>query len=74
MSIILVSAASAAGYFIILKKTLGSRILRETQVIWDILLTFGLPLLFLGTYSGMITAVLAGLMFSALTFILYRKK
>ena len=74
MDIVTTSAASAAGYFVILRKTLGSKILHKTQVLWDVLLTFGLPLLFLGTYSGVMTAILAGLMFSIFTYILYKFK
>jgi len=72
MTIITMAAASAAGYYIILRKTLGSRILRKTEVLWDVLLTLCLPILFIGTYSGVMTAILAGLIFSICTHLIYK--
>jgi len=72
MNIITMSAASAAGYYIILRKALGSRLLRKSILLWDILLTMFLPLLFLGTYSGVMTAILAGLIFSIFTHIIHK--
>lgn len=40
------------------------------QVPLDILFTFGLPVLFIGTFSGMATAFISGVMFSIITFFL----
>lgn len=42
----------------------------KTQVIWDIVFTFGMPVLFTGTFSGMATAFIAGIMFSCITYFL----
>tara|TARA_R100001163_G_C5047554_1_gene184716 strand:- start:994 stop:1218 length:225 start_codon:yes stop_codon:yes gene_type:complete len=72
MMIITMAAASAAGYYIILRKALGSKMLRKSIILWDILLTMFLPLLFLGTYSGVMTAILAGLIFSIFTHFLHK--
>ena len=64
MSIIWMSAASAAGFYLILRKVMSRKAFLKTNVFWDVLLTIGLPLLFLGTFSGMITAILTGLIFT----------
>ena len=64
MNIIWMSAASAAGFYLILRKVMSRKVFMKTNVLWDVLLTFGLPLLFLGTFSGMITAILTGLIFT----------
>ena len=64
MNIIWMSAASAAGFYLILRKIMSRKVFMKTNVLWDVLLTFGLPLLFLGTFSGMITAILTGLIFT----------
>ena len=64
MSIIWMSAASAAGFYLILRKIMSRKVFMKTNVLWDVLLTFGLPLLFLGTFSGMVTAILTGLIFT----------
>tara|TARA_R100001440_G_scaffold49248_5_gene69199 strand:+ start:663 stop:872 length:210 start_codon:yes stop_codon:yes gene_type:complete len=58
------SAASAAGFYLILRKIMSRKVFMKTNVLWDVLLTFGLPLLFLGTFSGMVTAILTGLIFT----------
>ena len=49
---------------------LGRKKLVKTQLLWDILFTLGLPILFIGTFSGLATAVLAGVMFSVFTSLL----
>jgi|TARA_X000001382_G_C3099945_1_gene156361 hypothetical protein len=64
MSIVWMSAASAAGFYLILRKVMSRKAFLKTNVFWDVLLTLGLPLLFLGTFSGMITAILTGLIFT----------
>ena len=46
---------------------IGRKRLVQTQILWDILFTLGLPILFIGTFSGLATAVLAGVMFSLFT-------
>ena len=64
MSIIWMRAASAAGFYLILREVMSRKTFMKTNVLWDVLLTFGLPLLFLGTFSGMVTAILTGLIFT----------
>ena len=64
MNIIWMSAASAAGFYLILSKLMSKQTFLKTIVLWDVLLTLGLPLLILGTFSGMITAILTGLIFT----------
>jgi len=70
MEIIIISFIAALGYLIILCKMFTTQFVSNTQVLWDLLFTVGVPLLFLGTFSGMATAFLAGIWFSAMTFIL----
>ena len=70
MSILGIAFFTAIGYFIIVYKMLGRKKLVKTQLLWDILFTIGLPILFIGTFSGLATAVLAGVMFSVFTSLL----
>ena len=67
MSILAIAFFTAIGYFVIVWKMIGIDKLKKTQVLWDILFTLGLPILFIGTFSGLATAVLAGVMFSIFT-------
>ena len=62
MSILGIAFFTAIGYFIIVWKMIGTVRLKKTQVLWDIL--------FIGTFSGLATAVLAGVMFSLFTSLL----
>ena len=64
MQIIWMSAATAAGFYFILRKVMSRKLFLKTNVLWDVILTLGLPLLFIGTFTGMITAILAGLIFT----------
>lgn len=70
MDIILISLICASSYLIILLKLFGLHFIARTQLFWDLLFTFGIPMLFLGTYSGMATGFLSGVFFSIMTFIL----
>tara|TARA_R110001592_G_scaffold218865_4_gene472915 strand:- start:362 stop:613 length:252 start_codon:yes stop_codon:yes gene_type:complete len=67
MSIIGTAFFAAIGYYIIVYKALGRRRLVKTQTFWDILFTVLLPMLFIGTFSGLATAVIAGVLFSVFT-------
>ena len=67
MGILFVAGATALGAYIILYKALGKRRLKKTSVFWDIVMTIGMPILFLGSFAGMATAVLAGVIFSLFT-------
>jgi|TARA_R100001594_G_scaffold33371_1_gene61922 hypothetical protein len=67
MGILGIAFFTAIGYFIIVYKMIGRKRLVQTQILWDVLFTLGLPILFIGTFSGLATAVLAGVMFSVFT-------
>ena len=67
MSILGISFCAAIGYYIIVYKAIGRRRLVKTQTFWDILFTLLLPLLFIGTFSGLATVVVAGVFFSLFT-------
>lgn len=70
MDILFLSAICALSYIIILCKIFSLKFLAKTQVIWDVIFTFGMPLLFVGTFSGMSTAFISGVMFSCMTYFL----
>ena len=70
MELLIISFIAALGYLIILCKMFTPQFVARTQVLWDIIFTIGIPILFLGTFSGMTTAFLAGIWFSAMSFIL----
>ena len=67
MNILGIAFFAAIGYYIIVYKAIGRRRLVKTQTFWDILFTLLLPLLFIGTFSGLSTAVVAGVIFSIFT-------
>ena len=67
MNILGIAFFAAIGYYIIVYKAIGRRRLVKTQTFWDILFTILLPLLFIGTFSGLATAVVAGVLFSIFT-------
>ena len=67
MGIFTVALFTAVGYYIILYKSIGKKRLVKTQTFWDLLFTIGIPLLFIGTFSGLPTAVIAGVIFSIFT-------
>lgn len=67
MSILAISFFAAVGYYIIVYKAIGRRRLVKTQTFWDIVFTLLLPILFIGTFSGLATAVVAGVLFSLFT-------
>tara|TARA_R110001606_G_C15223020_1_gene634255 strand:+ start:263 stop:499 length:237 start_codon:yes stop_codon:yes gene_type:complete len=67
MSILAISFFAAVGYYIIVYKAIGRRRLVKTQTFWDVVFTLLLPILFIGTFSGLATAVVAGVLFSLFT-------
>tara|TARA_X000001388_G_scaffold17838_1_gene11106 strand:+ start:363 stop:671 length:309 start_codon:yes stop_codon:yes gene_type:complete len=70
MEIIIFSFFSALGILLVLTRTIGfKRTMRWRKGI-DVVSTFGLPVLFLGTFSGMITAFFIGLWITGLTWLL----
>ncbi len=70
MEILFLSFICALSYLIILCKMFSIKFICKTQVFWDCLFTFGMPLLFLGTFSGMATAFISGIIFSITTYYL----
>ena len=70
MEYVLLSLVCATSYLIILIKMIGIGNVVRFQLYLDIIFTLGSPLLFLGTYSGMMTAFISGVIFSTLTFIM----
>ena len=70
MTIVWMSAATAASYYLIIRKFQSLKSFLKTSRWWDVVLTIGIPLLFIGTISGMMTAILAGLFFTIWTKIL----
>lgn len=73
MSLFLIAIFAAVGYYIIVYKALGRRRMVKTQVFWDILFTLLLPIIFIGTFSGVATAVMAGVLFSIFTYFTPKK-
>ena len=67
MGILGISFFAAIGYYIIVYKAIGRRRLVKTQTFWDIIFTLLMPLLFIGTFSGMATAAIEGVFFSIFT-------
>lgn len=70
MEILFISFISALSYLLILCKAIGISNVIRFQVIIDVLFTFGMPVLFIGTFSGMATAFISGVIFSMLTLFL----
>jgi hypothetical protein len=70
MDLLIIAFIAALGYLIILCKLFSPQFVSKTQVLWDVLFTVAVPILFLGTFSGMTTAFLSGVIFSGMTFVL----
>ena len=70
MDLLIIAFIAALGYLIILCKLFSPQFVARTKVMWDVLFTIAVPILFLGTFSGMTTAFLSGVIFSAMTFVL----
>ena len=70
MEIIILSFFSSLGILLVCTRTLGvHRVIKHRKKL-DILVTFGLPMLFIGTFSGMITAFFTGLWFTIKTILM----
>jgi hypothetical protein len=67
---ILLSALIALGYLVVIIKMFGLGRAIYIQVPLDVFFTFGLPLVFIGTFQGMVVAALAGLWFSGYMIVL----
>jgi hypothetical protein len=64
MEVLVIASIASLSYLIILCKIFGLGFVVRTQVLWDLLFTFGIPMLCIGTYKGMATAFLSGIIFS----------
>ena len=67
MDILIVAAMTAGGTYIIIYKVIGRKLLAKTGVVWDIAITVGAPILFLGSFAGVASGILAGVIFSGMT-------
>ena len=67
MDILIIAVMTAAGTYIILIKVLKRKLLAKTQVFWDVAITIGAPILFLGSFAGVASGILAGVIFSGMT-------
>jgi hypothetical protein len=71
MDLILFSLISAIGFVLVLTRALGLKRLLKWRKALDIILTFGMPMLMTGTFSGMMTSFFTGLWFTLITWLLY---
>ena len=70
MEIVILSFFSSIGILLVCTRTLGvNRVIKHRKLL-DILVTFGLPILFMGTFSGIVTAFFTGLWFTLETVLL----
>ena len=67
MDILIVAVMTASGAYIILFKVLKRKLLAKTQVFWDVAITVGAPIMFLGSFAGVASGILAGVIFSGMT-------
>lgn len=70
MEIVILAFLTATGKLWLLSKVLGLRRTLHYAIWFDLAFTFILPILFMGTFSGAILAVLSGLWFTAITWFL----
>jgi hypothetical protein len=70
MEFIVIAFLTATGKLIVLSKIMGLVRMVKYQVLLDIAFTFLVPVLFIGTFSGAIVAVLSGLWFSVILWFL----
>ena len=70
MEIIVFSFFSALGFLLVLCRTLGFKRVMKWRKVLDVITTFGLPVLLIGTFSGMMTAFFTGLWFTGMTWLL----
>ena len=66
MHIVIISFLTALGELIMLCRLMGVQRCIRYQAVLDLTFTIGVPLLFLGTFSGVLLAVLSGIWFTLL--------
>lgn len=67
MEILFLAFILSLSYLWLLSKVFSLSFVIRTQILWDLVFTVGAPCLFLGTFSGMATAAIAGILFSIIT-------
>ena len=67
MDILIIATMTAAGTYIIIYKVVGRKLLAKTGVMCDIAITVGAPILFMGSFAGIASGILAGVIFSGMT-------
>lgn len=68
MEVLILALLSAVSMLIILCKMFGfHRVVRHQKIV-DIVCTVGLPFLFFGSFSGMATAIIAGVIISGVLY------
>jgi hypothetical protein len=67
MELVILSFLAAMGKVWVISRIIGMRRLIRHAKWFDLFFVFGLPMLFFGTFSGAILAVLSGLWFTAMT-------
>jgi hypothetical protein len=70
MELILFSFFAAIGIVLVFTRTLGLRRTLKIRKPLDVVTTFGLPVIFAGTFAGMITAFFTGLWITLITSVL----
>ena len=70
MEFVLLSFFSAIGIVLVFTRTIGLRRTLKIRKPLDVVSTFGLPILFMGTFAGMITAFFTGLWITLITSVL----
>lgn len=71
MEIIIFSLCSAFGILLVLCRTIGFRRTLRWRKVIDVITTFGLPTLFMGTFNGMMVAFFTGLWVTVITSLLF---
>ena len=62
MEVLILAAITTASYLFILSSLLSWRFLLRHRVWFDVIFTFGVPILARGSYHGFATAIIAGLL------------
>jgi len=70
MELVIFSFFSAFGIILLFTRTIGIRRTLKIRKPLDVITTLGLPILFIGTFAGMITAFFTGLWITLMTSIL----
>lgn len=70
MEILVLGTLTCISYIIIICKTLSFDHMIKWQAFYDIVFTFGIPILLAGTLGGALIAIIAGLEFSIFVWVI----